>query len=332
MAKNQEANTWSPEEIAVGRDLYDYKDPALDPKYKHLFESVMAQLTTFDIERGDDAAETFLSILQPAEIRHFLKRLVYEEALHTRSYRYIIDNLGIPLEIYDRWHTVDAMRTRVEMAQSLSEPVEKLIGKRLLSGTPYHLVIATAHAKRSLLLSMIFWFLIFEGVWFWINLCGPIQQLSKNGKFMRAAEQFSYIARDENSHIAFGVMLIKEFISQHPECISESFLGEISGMVKRAIALEDEFIRYCLKDGPILGYSAADHISTAKFFANVRVTSVGLPVVFPETEAQHRFPWMSEQMDLLKEKNFFETRVTEYQVGGALSFNDDDDDDWHITI
>lgn len=56
MARAQENNNWAPEEIAVAPDVADYKDPTLDPKHKHLFVSVMAQLTTFDIERGDDAA------------------------------------------------------------------------------------------------------------------------------------------------------------------------------------------------------------------------------------------------------------------------------------
>ncbi len=137
MARNQEANTWSPEEIAVAGDVADWKNPAVDPKHKHLFESVMAQLTTFDIERGDDAAETFLAILQPAELKHFLKRLVWDEALHTRSYRYVIENLGMPLSIYDTWKRVPAMRERVEMAQRLSDPVLQTVAWQI-GGRPYH--------------------------------------------------------------------------------------------------------------------------------------------------------------------------------------------------
>jgi ribonucleoside-diphosphate reductase beta chain len=31
---------------------------------------------------------------------------------------------------------------------------------------------------------------------------------------------------------------------------------------------------------------------------------------------------MSEMVDLTKSKNFFETRVTEYQTGGALEWQD----------
>ncbi len=320
MARAQENNNWAPEEIAVAPDVADYKNPAVDPKFKHLFESVMAQLTTFDIERGDDAAETFLSVFQPAEIRHFFKRLVWEEGLHTRSYRYVIENLGIPLSIYDTWKTVPAMKERVEMAQKLSEPVLQTI-KRQIEGRPYHEM--SIAEKQALLRSLVFWFLIFEGVWFWVSLLGPIQQLSRLGFFKGGAEQFSYIARDESNHIGFGVALIREFMAQYPEALTEELLADIDRDTRRAIELEHGYISYCFKDGPILGYSIPDHVATTKFFANMRLGSVGLPQPFED--AYHAFPWMSEQMELKKEKNFFETRVTEYQAGGALSFDDQEE-------
>jgi ribonucleoside-diphosphate reductase beta chain len=319
MARAQENNNWAPEEIAVGGDVADWKNPAVNPRHKHLFESVMAQLTTFDIERGDDAAETFLAILQPAEIRHFLKRLIWEEGLHTRSYRYVIENLGMPLSIYDTWKRVPAMQDRVEMAQRLSAPVERLIGAHLYHGQDYYNM--DSRAQQVILRSLIFWFLIFEGVWFWVSLLGPIQQLSRLGVFKGGAEQFTYIARDEQAHIGFGIALIREFMAQYPEAVTDGLVDAVMRDTRRALELEHDYISYCLKDGPILGYSVADHVSTAKYFANMRLASVGLPQPFDE--ADHAFPWMSEQMELKKEKNFFETRVTEYQSGGALAFDDD---------
>ena len=324
MARAQEHNNWAPEEIAVGPDVADWKDPTLDPKHRHLFQSVMAQLTTFDIERGDDAAETFLSVFQPAEIRHFLKRLVWEEGLHTRSYRYVIENLGIPLSIYDTWKTVPAMKARVEMAQELSRPIEMLVGEHLRYGRGYD--EWNDGDKKRFLRALVFWFLLFEGVWFWVSLLGPVQQLARLGRFRGGAEQFTYIARDEQQHIGFGIALIREFIAQYPEALLGDARDLITQDARRALALEGDYIAYCLKDGPILGYSAEDHLSTAKFFANLRLGAVGLEAPFGYGAA-HAFPWMSEQMELKKEKNFFETRVTDYQVGGALNFDAEADAD-----
>jgi ribonucleoside-diphosphate reductase beta chain len=321
LARAQENNNWAPEEIAVAADVADWKNPAVDPKHKHLFESVMAQLTTFDIERGDDAAETFLVVFQPAEIRHFFKRLIWDEALHTRSYRYVIENLGMPLSIYDTWRKVPAMQARVEMAEMMSAPIFDLIRLRY-EGRPFHR--ATQAEKEALLRSLVFWFLLFEGVWFWVSLLGPIQQLARLGVFKGGAEQFTYIARDESNHIGFGVQLIREFMAQYPEAVTPQLHADITHDAQRAIALERSYMAYCLKDGPILGYSVPEHVATAQYFANMRLGSVGLPQPFEE--AYHAFPWMSEQMELKKEKNFFETRVTEYQSGGALAFDDDSHD------
>ncbi len=319
MSRTQEANTWSPEEIAVAADVHDYKNSATDPKHKHLFESVMAQLTTFDILRGDEIAESLLPIMQPAEIKHFLKRMIWEEALHTRSYRYIIENLGISLEIYTRYKTVPAFKARVDMCDHKSQFLFSILGRvyRRIDD----LCDLSTDQKQDILRSMIFYFLLFEGTWFWMSLLGPIQQLSRLGYFKGAAEQFTYIARDESAHIGFGISLIKEYIQQYPECVTDAFAAGIKSDTELAIKLEHEYIRFCLKDGPILGYSVKEHMATAKFFANMRLGSIGFPQIFEE--AYHAFPWMSEQLELKKEKNFFETRVTEYQVGGALSFDDE---------
>jgi len=155
-----------------------------------------------------------------------------------------------------------------------------------------------------------------------VNLQGPVQQLARLGRFRGAAEQFQYIARDEQSRVGFGQALIKEFMSQYPECLTDEFIHTVLADASRAIDLERDFAEYFLQAGPVLGYSVEDHVATAKFFANMRLGAVGLHQPFED--AYHAFPWMSEQMELKKEKNFFETRVTDYQAGGALSFDDDD--------
>jgi ribonucleoside-diphosphate reductase beta chain len=297
----------------MGDDVQDYRSD-LDPKHRHLFLSVMAQLTTFDIERGDDAAETFLQVLKPAEIKQFLKRLVFEEAGHSESYRYCIENMGIPESgpdnIYDVWKTVPVMKARVEMAQGISDELMALW--RTAPDSP--------EFRRAFFRSAFFWFALFEGVWFWMNLLGPVQQLARLGVFKKTAEQFTLIARDESQHIRFGVELIREFMLQFPDDID---IAAVMRDTDTAIHLEGEFISYCLKDGPIVGYSAADHVETAKYFANMRFRSIGLTSPYPS--AQHRYSWMAEQMETKKEKNFFESRVTDYRVGGALKWDDDAD-------
>jgi ribonucleoside-diphosphate reductase beta chain len=338
MARDQEENNWAPEEIQVGPDVQDYRDAELPENFRHILISVMAQLTTFDIERGDDAAETFLQILQPAELKHFMKRLVWDEALHTRSYRFCIENMGIPVvgpdNIYDMWKRVPCMQNRVEMAQEISDG---LIGyfygeRRRVDGG--EMTLETLEAKSLFFRAAFFWFLIFEGLWFWVNLSGPIQALSRLGRFQKTAEQFQYILRDEVAHIRFGLELCKEVVRQYPEVVNDDNIALIHRDVHKAILLEEEFIHYVLSQGQPVGYSANDHVETAKYIANMRLRSVGFPNLYEGVE--HRFPWFSEALELRKEKNFFETRVTEYRTAGALSFDDDEPDDnegpWANTV
>lgn len=321
MYQDCRANEWTPKEIGVDKDVADWKSPELPESHRHLFLSVMAQLTTFDIERGDDAAETFLSIIQPAEMKQFLKRLIFEEASHSESYRYCIENMGIPEygpdNIYDTWKRVPVFEERIKLSQSISDPLLEWNHKKI------ELVDYTLEDKEAFLRAAIYWFLIFEGVWFWISLLGPVQHLSRLGYFRKTAEQFSYIIRDEAQHIKFGINLIKEFMVQYPEAVNENSLNQVKNDIDKALILEDRYIQYCLKEGSVMGYSAGDHSETARYLANMRLRSIGLPNQFENVT--HKFPWFSEALELKKEKNFFESRVTEYRTGGALDFSDAED-------
>jgi ribonucleotide reductase beta subunit family protein with ferritin-like domain len=170
----------------------NYKDVNTPAWATTAFLAVMAQLTVFDIERGMDAAETFLKIVEPAEIKAALTRMVFEEMGHTESYRYIIENFGLPVtgpdNFYDTWKKVPAMRKRVEKAQSVSDSLMRAYENKEIDENAF---------VTEFLRATFFWFFIFEGIQFWLNLLGPIQALSDLKYYEKAAEQFRYIARDE---------------------------------------------------------------------------------------------------------------------------------------
>jgi len=312
-ARMREQDNWAPEEIPVAKDIALFKSPTLPSPERIVFLSLMEQLTAFDIQRGDDVAEIALRVFQPAEIKHFFKRLIWEEALHTRSYRYIIENFGIGTDIYDQWQIVPEMKRRIEFAQEQSA----VVVCNLENNEPARW---NRVQKQDFLKSLIFWFLIFEGIWFMLNLKGPLQSMARRGLFINAAEQFQYIARDEEGHVRFGTDLIVEFIRQYPETWTPSFKNRIRELFNIGIALEKDYTAYVHREGPILGYNVTDHVETAQVFANAKLQCLGLEPLWPK--AKHRFPWMGEQLELRKEKNFFETRVTEYQTGGSLKWDD----------
>ena len=138
------------------------------------------------------------------------------------------------------------------------------------------------------------------------------------------SEQFQYILRDESMHMNFGIDVINQIKIENPHLWTAELQQEAVRMIHEAVDLEYRYAQNTMPNG-ILGMNASMFKDYLEFIANRRCAQIGLPEQYPGVE--NPFPWMSEMMDLKKEKNFFETRVIEYQAGGTLSWDEDDEDD-----
>ena len=87
--------------------------------------------------------------------------------------------------------------------------------------------------------------------------------------------------------------------------------------IRQAVTLEIAYAADCLPNG-VLGLNADLFREYVEFIADRRLERIGLPRQY---RARNPFPWMSETIDLGKEKNFFESRVTEYRSGAILSWD-----------
>jgi len=132
------------------------------------------------------------------------------------------------------------------------------------------------------------------------------------------AEQYQYILRDESIHLNFGIDVINQIKTENPHLWSEGFRQEAQDMLRTGAELEAAYGRDTMPNG-FLGLHASLCEQYVHFTANRRCGQLGLSPVFPP--AENPFPWMSEAIDLKKEKNFFETRVIEYQNGGSLAWD-----------
>ena len=175
----------------------------------------------------------------------------------------------------------------------------------------------TEEADKALLKNLIAFYCVLEGIFFY---CGFTQILSmgRRNKMTGTAEQFQYILRDESMHVNFGIDMINQIKLENPQLWDEEMQTEARNMILQGTQLEIEYAHDSMPSG-ILGMNAESMSDYLKFIANRRLTQIGLEEEFPN--ATNPFPWMSEIMDLRKEKNFFETRVIEYQTGGALSWD-----------
>jgi ribonucleoside-diphosphate reductase beta chain len=139
----------------------------------------------------------------------------------------------------------------------------------------------------------------------------------RQNKMVGIGEQFQFILRDESVHLAFGNDLITSIIAENPNVWTDELKVMITTNIKRAVELEIAYAKDCLPRG-ILGLNAEAVSQYVQYVADRRLERLGLTTVY---NVENPFPWMSEIMDLKKEKNFFETRVTEYQSGGSLSWD-----------
>jgi ribonucleoside-diphosphate reductase beta chain len=236
-----------------------------------------------------------------------LLRQAFEEALHTHAYQYIVESLGLDeAEVFNMYREVPSVHDKAAFSLPFTQ---ELADQNFKTGT--------MEADQRLLRNLIGFYVIIEGIFFYV---GFVQMLSfgRRNKMVGASEQFQYILRDESMHMNFGIDVINQIKLENPHLWTPEFREEIAALIRTAVDLE---YRYAVDTMPrgVLGLNAAMFSDYLHFVANRRCAQIGLPAQYPG--ATNPFPWMSEMLDLNKEKNFFETRVIEYQTGGALNWD-----------
>jgi len=238
------------------------------------------------------------------ELQIYQARQVYEESLHTWTYQHCIETLGLDQgEIYNRYRVVPEINGKIQ-----------LTNRRLSSILRAGVDLTDRGELHNFLMAYLFFAGIFEGCWFY-NGFSPIFALQRRGLMKGTAEQLQYIMRDEVMHASFGLRVARQIMQEEKITPDPKALRELWDECEAA---ERAYAGYILRD-PILGYSAEDHIEQFRFIANRRSRQMGFDQE-PFPGAQNALPWLDEQANLRKEKNFFETRVTEYQTGGALKW------------
>ena len=302
------ANHWMPQEINMSRDIATWKDPnALTEDERLVVKRNLGFFVTADsLAANNIVLGTYRHITAP-ECRQYLLRQAFEEAIHTHAYQYIVESLGLDEgEIFNAYHEVSSIREKDEF---LIPFIEILTDPEFRTGTP--------ETDQQLLKGLIVFACIMEGLFFYVGFT-QILALGRQNKMTGAAEQYQYILRDESMHCNFGIDLINQIKMENPHLWTPEFRDEIRGLIQKGVELEYRYAEDTMPRG-VLGLNAPMFKEYLRFVANRRAQQIGLDPLFPG--ANNPFPWMSEMVDLKKEKNFFETRVIEYQTGGALNWD-----------
>jgi ribonucleoside-diphosphate reductase beta chain len=301
------ANHWMPEEVPMHDDIKLWQDPkGLTEDERKIVEVNLGFFSTADSLVANNLVLAVYKHITNPECRQYLLRQAFEEAIHTHAYTYCVQSLGLDeSKIFNMYREVPAVATKAEWAlpftQSLGDPFFKT---------------GTLENNQRLLRDLIAFYVVFEGIFFYVGFT-QILSMGRRNKLTGVAQQFQYILRDESMHMNFGIDVINQIKLENPELWTEKFQAEMIELIKTGVELETRYA-YDTMPKPILGMKAVLCEEYIKFIANRRFVQVGLPEQYPG--AKNPFEWMSEIMDLKKEKNFFETRVTEYKVGGQLKF------------
>ena len=302
------ANHWMPQEVNMQRDIELWKNPnGLTEDERRLVKRNLGFFVTADsLAANNIVLGTYRHITAP-ECRQYLLRQAFEEAIHTHAYQYIVESLGLDeREIFNAYNEIESIHDK---DQVLIPFINVLTDPDFKTGT--------LEADQKLLKSIIVFACMMEGLFFYVGFT-QILALGRQNKMTGAAEQYQYILRDESMHVNFGIDLINTIKMENPQLWTPAFRDEIKELFLKAVELEYRYAEDTMPRG-VLGLNAPMFKGYLRFIANRRAVQIGLDPLFPNEE--NPFPWMSEMIDLKKERNFFETRVTEYQTGGTLSWD-----------
>jgi len=302
------ANHWMPQEVNMTADIALWKsDNGLTDDERLIVQRNLGFFATADSLVANNLVLAIYRLITNPECRQYILRQAFEEAIHTHAYQYCIESLGMDEgEIFNMYHEVPSVAKKaawgLKYTHDLSDP-------KFDTGS--------IENDQKLLKNLVAFYCCLEGIFFY---CGFTQILSmgRRNKMTGTSEQFQYILRDESMHLNFGIDMINQIKLENPQLWTDEMKEQVTQMILQATQLEIEYARDTMPRG-VLGMNAAMMEEYLQFIANRRLVQIGLPEQF--TGVSNPFPWMSEIMDLRKEKNFFETRVTEYQTGGALTWD-----------
>ena len=300
------ANHWMPQEVNMTADIALWKsEDGLTADERVVVKRSLGFFSTADSLVANNLVLSVYRLITNPECRQYLLRQAFEEAIHTHAYQYCIESLGMDEgEIFNMYHEIPSVAAKAEWAIKYTR---QLADPGFTTGT--------VETDKALLKNLIAYYCVLEGIFFY---CGFTQILSmgRRNKMTGTSEQFQYILRDESMHVNFGIDVINQIKLENPQLWDAELQTQAREMILDGMELEIAYAQDTMPRG-ILGMNAAMMADYLRFIANRRLAQIGLPEA--HAGIKNPFPWMSEMMDLKKEKNFFETRVTDYQVG-ALSW------------
>ncbi len=300
------ANHWMPTEVPMNKDIEIWRSNQLTDDERLVIMRNLGFFSTAESLVGNNLVLAIFKHVTNAECRQYLLRQAFEEAVHTHTFLYVVESLGLDEgEVFNMYREIPAIARKdafeMELTREVLDP---------------DFTTDTVEGMQSFLKNMIGFYLIMEGIFFYTGFV-MILSFHRRNLMKGIGEQFQYILRDETIHLNFGIDLINGIKAENPEIWTDEFKQQMIDRIRESVELEIAYARDCLPNG-VLGLNADLFRDYVQYIADRRLERIELPVQYG---SPNPFPWMSETIDLAKEKNFFETRVTEYQSAGSLEWD-----------
>jgi len=300
------ANHWMPTEVSMQSDIELWKSNRLTTGERLLVMRNLGFFSTAESLVGNNIVLAIFRHLTNPEARQYLLRQGFEEAIHTHTFHYIVESLALdPGEIFNMYREIDSIHDKDAFEMKITEAVLKS-----------DFTTETPEGAQKFLENLIGYYVIMEGIFFYSGFA-MILSLHRQNKMVGIGEQFKYILRDETIHLNFGIDLINTIKEENPHIWTEAFQEHIYNLIDEAVELEIRYSKDCLPNG-VLGLTTGMFKEYVGYVADRRLERIGLNARY---HTKNPFPWLSETIDLEKEGNFFERRVTDYQSASNLSWS-----------
>ena len=305
--KDGVANNWTPEEISMQKDVEQWKsDKAISDVERRMILWNLGFFSTAESLTANNIVLTVYKHVTNPESRQYLLRQAYEEAVHTDTFIYCCDTLGLdPDYIYSMYETIPSIKEKddfvVGLTKSIMDP---------------NFEIKSTEDIQTFLHDLVGYYVIMEGIFFYAGFAMMLA-LKRQNKMVGIGEQFEYIMRDESIHLAFGCDLINTIKTENDGVWTDGLKDKVQKLIIKAVDQEKKYAYDACPNG-LLGINPEQFCEYVEYIADRRLERIDLPKVYG---TENPFPWMSQSVDLSKEKNFFETRVTEYQTAGSLDWD-----------
>jgi ribonucleoside-diphosphate reductase beta chain len=308
--KQMKANHWEPDVIDMTKDCTLWNSNKLTAKERWIIEMGVGYFSAAEGIVGDSVLHVIEDNLTAAELKHASLRQIAEESIHMDSLLHIISSLNIDLdEVTAKFQDIPSIQKK--NAFITRQMPELKMGLDL-----------TITANKQKFAKAIFGITqVMEGTQFYA-LFAMILSLQRQNKMTGIGQMFQYTLRDESNHIALGRYILEELIRENPDLWTEEFRNELVEFMREGVALEREFVLDCLPEDSV-GLTQKDFLEYVDYNADRRLAGLNLPTL--SNVKTNPFLWLDEVIFLKKEKNFFETRVTEYQTSGSVKNTNEDD-------